>query len=350
MLLPCLAPYLNRAASQSAFWHFVYKWTVGLIVATLAAMIAYVSFDSLVMTIKTWISAGLEQELKWRGGIVIYGFILPVVWLALTPENFDKEYKSGERITPRALPLLVRYGLIPLSLAFSALPVANTARMIWISSYVTAPLGISLIYASGIILVALMIYPYRQESTYLRLYWRFLPLLLITPSILIFSTLWVRIEENGWTPFPYFALIGGVWASAVALIYSVPHLRGNLRLMHGLLVLLLAATAFGPWGVSQVSGRSQFARLEDVLSRHGSLADGKWQALGAIEKISWGDVRTVETALRTLAKTGELERLRPWFAEESDDPFATANTSRKLLEAIRAKIGIRSWSNSPKRH
>ena len=85
---------------------------------------------------------------------------------------------------------------------------------------------------------------------------------LIAPVVLLVPTLWLRIAEFGWTPLRYLAVILGLWIAGTMLVGLLMRRREDLRLITGLLAALLAVTAFGPWGIAQVSARSQLERLE----------------------------------------------------------------------------------------
>ena len=46
------------------------------------------------------------------------------------------------------------------------------------------------------------------------------------------------------------------------------------------------------------------------------------------------------TALNILSRTGELDRLRPWFEGEPDDPFTKRLPRMTLLTAVQLKMGL----------
>jgi hypothetical protein len=158
--------------------------------------------------------------------------------------------------------------------------------------------------------------------------------------VLLFSSLWIRVSEYGWTPDRYLALIAGVWVASVALFGLLPRLRDDLRVIPGLLGVLLAVTAFGPWGVVNVSASDQYARLERVLTEKAWLANGRWQKNTPDQPLprQAPERRTVSGALLVLRNVGEINRLRPWFAGQKDDPFQQPATER--YASLVKKLGV----------
>jgi len=363
MLTPSVAPFLFRDVSQSAFWQYNHKWLVGFAAACVGSVLAGAGVSAVLGTAGIVFDTQVAHWVYGRVWIIAMLLGLPWIWLALSPEDFHEETKTGaaQEFTSRAVGLLVIYILVPVTLALSALLISYIVRVIANGSYLTAKLGMtSIVYGVSVILVGLLAYPQRADNLLLRLFWRIRPFLLIAPAVLLFPALWVRIAEYGWTPDRYLALITGLWVTGV-LVIGLLRRRGreeDLRLIPCLLALLLAASAFGPWGVGDVSGRSQYARLAALLTAKGLLADGRWH--GTEQPIQWDgttltapsrrnvaaaavdktDRALAQSAIETLWVTGQLGRLRPWFEGQPDDPFAAENQPWRVVDAVKRKLGL----------
>lgn len=354
-LAPAVAPYLARLPSQSTVWQYNHKWVIAFLAAFLGALLANLSYLIILSTTDSLFNVKLDDHNGTLGSALAWPLIFPWIWLALSPRDFTETAKTGAAMefTSRAVALLVSYILIPVATVLSLLLAAYVVKILLQGSFNTARLGLmSLCYGIGIMLVALMAYPQREESRYVGLFWRTFPFLLIAPSVLFFPALWIRVSEYGWTPWRYFALILGVWAAAIAVISLLPRLREDLRLIPGLLAVLLAMTAFGPWGVADVSAHSQYARLERLLTEKGWLVDGQWKGRASeaasnpgpfkskvtLTRVS-ADARTISSALETLKVTGDLDRLRPWFAGQPNDPFSNPVEQRFDILSSRFKAG-----------
>src|SRR5262249_25553626 len=104
--------------------------------------------------------------------------------------------------------------------------------------------------------------------------------------------------------------------------------------------------AFGPWGVSQVTGRSQAGRLEALLTKQGVLTAGRWREGSPAPSWTWSEQQQIRTALFDLAIAGQLDRLRPWFQGLACDPFAPPGIS---LTRLQARLGTGYDAPAPPR-
>jgi Domain of unknown function (DUF4153) len=341
-LLPVLGPFTSWRAEPGAFWQFAHKLGVAFLAALTGAGLAFAGFAAIVETAKLLFGLTFPQTIYAKAGDLAIYFASPMIWLALTPGNFDELPKTGtaKEFTSRAVALLVKYILIPVASVLSLMLVAYIALVLAEGRFETARLGFrSLVYGSGVILTALLAYPEREDSRLVRVFWRVWPWLLVAPSLLFFPALWVRIGEYGWTPFRYLAFIAGIWMASAAILAT--RFRSGLRFIPGILALLLILAAFGPWGVSQVTGRSQAGRLEALLTERGVLAAGRWREGSPAPKWTGTEQQQIQTALFDLATAGQLDRLKPWFQGLADDPFAAPGISlTKLQSRLGAGYGL----------
>jgi hypothetical protein len=360
-LAPAFAPYLTRTASQSAFWQYNHKWTIGYLAAGIGSVLAFAGVVAVIGSAAMLLEVPVPRWIYGNIWLICAFLVLPWAWLALSPEDFREETKTGaqQEFTSRAVGLLVVYILIPVTFAMSAVLAAYVVKVIVEGSFSSARLGLmSVAYGAGFIVVMLMAWPQREHHGLVRLFWRAWPFLLIMPVVLLIPALWIRISEFGWTPSRYFALMLGLWIAGVMVVGFVMRSREDLRIVPGLLAALLMLGAFGPWGIADVSARSQFARLEGLLIAKGLLIDGRWRenhgpiawdklpagqhiAPGTAVLVGDDDRRIASTALDVLATTGELDRLQPWFAGQSDDPFASREEAQTASDAINQKLALR---------
>jgi hypothetical protein len=334
VLLPLLGPYASWRAEPGAFWQFAHKLAVAALAALAGAGLALGGFAAILATANLLFGTAVPDIVFVKAGLIAIYFTSPIVLLALTPGNFDELPKTGQakEFTSRAVALLVKYILIPVTSVLSFMLAAYIALVLIEGRFETARLGLrSLVYGSGVILTALLAYPEREDSRLVRVFWRAWPWLLVAPSVLFFPALWVRISEYGWTPFRYLAFLGGLWMAMIAILAI--RFRSGLRFIPGVLALLLILAAFGPWGVAEVTGRGQAARLEALLTERGVLAAGRWRDGNPVPTWTGKEQQHIRSALFDLAITGQLDRLKPWFQNLANDPFAPPGVSVTKLQA-----------------
>jgi hypothetical protein len=337
-LLPVLGPYAGWRAEPGAFWQFAHKLGVAFLAAAAGAGLAFGGFAAIIETAKLLFGLTFPPLLYSKATSIAICFCIPIIWLTLTPDNFGELPKTGaeKEFTSRAVALLVKYILIPVASALSLMLAAYIVLVLIEGRFETAKLGYrSLVYGCGIIITALLSYPEREDSWIVRAFWRIWPWLLVAPSVLFFAAFWVRTGEYGWTAPRYLACLGGIWMALTAIL--AVRFRSDLRFIPGLVSLLLILAAFGPWGVSQVTGRSQSARLEAFLTERGVLSSGKWREGNPAPTWTWKERQQVQAALLELSNTGQLGRLKPWFQGAADDPFVVPANS---LTNLQVRLGV----------
>lgn len=359
-LAPVLAPYSARRVSQSAFWQYSHKWAISVLAGAAGSVLAFfgafVVIGSAASLFDVQIPRWLEGDIRLTCALLV----LPWIWLALTPRDFREQTRTGadQEFTSRAVWLLVIYILIPVAFALWAVLAAYVVKVLVEGSFVAARLGLTSIeYGAGLIAVVLMAWPQRNSHPLARRFWRAWPFMLIVPTVLLVPTLWLRIAEFGWTPPRYIAVVIALWIGGTMLAGVLMRGAEDLRLIVGLLAGLLAVTAFGPWGIAQVSAHSQFERLEALLTAKGLLVNGRWRENpgpipwyradpghhaepGAVVLVGESDHKIASSALEVLARTSELDRLRPWFEGQGDDPFEARKPRQSAFNSLNQKLDL----------
>jgi hypothetical protein len=340
LLMPLLAPFTHLPDELGAFWQFAHRLVVACLVGAVGAALAYGGLWAILATIRLLFLVDVPDRiiLAKAGVIAIFG-IAPMIWLGLTPREFQDPPRRGEgkEFTSKAVALLVKFILIPVGSCLSVILGVYTVKVIADGGFATARLGYrGLLYGSGIVLVALMAYPGREDSPIVRAFWRAWPWLLAPPTVLALFAIKVRIVEYGWSQSRYLAFLTGIWLAFIMITTISPRLRGDIRLIPGLLAALLLFSSFGPWGAADVIGRSQADRLLALFERNGVVENGAWTAK-SVPQWAQSDRTAIGSGLHELEVTNELWRLQPLFQEASDSPFA--NGTADVSQALRNRIG-----------
>jgi hypothetical protein len=336
------APYLRSGTQPGAFWQFAHKLTVSIIAANIGSYFAFGGVAAVLATAKLLFELDAPGEFIAKGAVLASSFSAPLILLALTPAEFEELPRTGsaKEVTSRAVSLFVRFIFIPLATVLSLMLAAYILTVLFRGGLVHARLGRgSVLYGTGIMLTALLALPDAAESRIARTFMRLWPWLLIPPTVLLFPSIFVRISDYGWTPLRYFVFLAGMW---MALVMAVGFVRRyDMRIVPVLLTVLLALAAYGPWSLSEVTGRSQTNRLEALLTAKGLLAGGKWQDG---QSLNWNgnEQQTIVTALDALDRTNQLHRLSPWFEGVADTPFA----GTQWREAIKKKLNVGTYVRS----
>ena len=338
-----LAAQLRRGERNAAFWLFNHRLWLAAALGLIGAVMFGGGLSIILETLNFLF--GLELPEKWHERIwtVALGFLAPVSWLALAPQNFTDKISGEEtEFTTRAVATIVKFVLVPLLLVYTAILYAYALKIGLAGTLPKGTLGSLVVgYLLAGAATLLLAYPIRDSGGALvRLFWRNWVWLSVLPVLLLFLAVYTRIAAYGLTEPRYAVVLIGIWALILAVWRMVR--RGesfDLRVIPGLLAHLLLAASFGPWGIVGASVRSQTAELAGILREKGMLADGKFvrPAKGSDSPLgtSAARVRQIEYYLNT---RHALRSLAPWFEGEQQNPFAEGKspetTVRELFEAM----------------
>jgi hypothetical protein len=337
LLLLLLAPYAKRQRDPGEFWQFAHKFFVASLAAMIGAWLAYAGIFAVLKTFELLFEVTVPSYVLEKTLVITSFGIGPAIWLTLTPSDFEDLPKRGKEMefTSRAVFLLVRFIFMPVAFALSILLAAYIVKVAFTGTFATARLGLGgLLYGTGIVVVALLSFPEREDRGLVRFFWRVWPILILAPTILALASLKFRIEEYGWSIYRYFALLVGLWL-VIVIAASFLRPRNGIRAIPASLAILLLLASVGPWGVLEVTGRSQTARLITFLDQKGLLRDGKWAAEAAPE---WSQVERTKmySFISELQAARQLYRLAALFEGTAGNPF----TKPDVAAALRQRLGI----------
>lgn len=189
---------------------------------------------------------------------------------------------AGEGRAPRAIRLLGRFLYAPVLMVYLTILVAYAVKVLATGEMPKNILSpIILLAGIGGFLGSLLLEPLRRDPEHAgvaRLV-RVFPAVLLALLPLATWAVWVRRDQYGWTESRYLrlALLLALGVLAAAGVYRLARRREPvLLLVPVVLGATLLLSAFGPWGASAVSRRSQEARLRQGLAQAGLLRDGRY--------------------------------------------------------------------------
>ncbi|TVP46663.1 MAG: DUF4153 domain-containing protein [Gemmatimonadales bacterium] len=189
---------------------------------------------------------------------------------------------SPEREDPRALHVLGRFILVPLSSLYLLILTAYLVQVLVTRSWPSGWIG-WLVAWMGVVgtLSVLLVRPADPSRDRWAWWWERIFWVLMVPAAGMFlAALGKRIGQYGVTEPRYLGVVLGGWLAAVALGYGLLRMR-DLRILPASLALVLLLAWAGPWGMVSVSRESQVNRLAMLLAAPDAAApeSGAVQAL-----------------------------------------------------------------------
>lgn len=347
LLLSSFTPYLFRKFEMAAFWQFNHKIWLGAIIAAVGAALFAGGVSLIIWTLNLLFGVKIFNDYIPEIWIIALGFIAPINWLALIPQDLDEKVAEGEQkeFTSYAIGLIVKFILIPLLLAYTLILYAYAGKILLQGEV-----------PSGHIAIMVLLYGIVGSVTYLftlptcavgplnRFFWNSWFLLTVGPVILLGIATYQRIEQYGITTDRYLLVLFGVWLTVLALINTLNWKTRDLRLLPGLISLFFLIASVGPWGANGLSLSSQISELQSLLEKNDLYENGKVIPVsGEMQKLASEDYNRVRSILWYLIEKREEDRIAPWFESLENSPFpmnegdARHTKSNKIL----AVFGVR---------
>lgn len=346
LTLPLLiAAFLGRKASEDQIWIF----SAGLCFASILAIIAGLAFGLGLWSVFGALVALFDFHFlkKFDEEVWIFSlcFVGPVIGLTLTPNTNHSAFVLPEQrsAADRGMNILINYILMPLIVIYALILHFYGVKIALAWSLPKGQIGFMVLsFATALIITQLIAQPWQERcnrlTQFMIKYWFFL---LVTPLILLAMSLFRRISDYGFTPQRYLLVIFGVWM-AWLLVGSIVK-RGQLGKVSiiGSIAFMLLVTSFGPWGSRGFSISDQTSRFVEILERNNLMEDGAIKAVIDKNVMTGSDKKQARNIVYFLGKEKALDRLKPLFERQANNPFDKAegryNTQQNIIDLLGLK-------------
>jgi hypothetical protein len=259
-VLGIVAPFLRTNVNKDAIWSFNYRLWSHLLFSALTCLVLEVGLGTLIFSIEYLFEIKFFSDIYYDLVAVLGCFILPVMAMVGIPAEFDDlpQANTGKRIQA-----LLDYVATPLVLIFG---VVVTCYAIQIAFAQELPKGKVSILVSFLGLAGFATYMLGDhgapDSSAQRLFRKYFFLMMVIPLVLMGFAVGNRVYDYGVTDRRYLVALALIWMT-LGVLHSVIRSRKTLTrflLLSGATLLLLAS--FGPWGMIEMSERSQHNRAQ----------------------------------------------------------------------------------------
>jgi Domain of unknown function (DUF4153) len=267
---------------------------------------------------------------------VLMGVFNTAYVLAGIPRDWDK--LEGRFPTPRALDVLARQVLLPLSVLYLVILYVYSVKIIvvheWPRGWVSVPV---IAFAAVGLLTVLLLEPGREKGTrFVRAYCRGFFFALLPLVVLLFLAISRRALEYGLTEERCLVYAITAFLAVIGPYFVLSRAR-NLAVIPLVLAVIALLTSVGPLSARSVSVRSQTARVRTLLVKHHRLEHGV--LVRGTSPIDKKDEHEISAALSYLDSRDELGRVLAWRAPHPESCPACVNVSdgvsdTRLVQAL----------------
>ncbi len=333
----CVVAPAFGGASNDALWQFNQQSFLGLGIAGMAALMLVAGASAILYALASLF--GLESEAEWFGTAIILAFAVfwPVYTITFMPKL--PQQLNAPPMMPLPLAFVLSFVALPVLLVFGALVAAYGISVLLLNASPIASVGWMVMgFSAAGIALHFLLYPMRASGNFMVRWFEKNFFLLLIPMLgLLFWAVLVRVGEYGITENRYMALLGGLWALAMAALVMLR--RGDVKLGHAptALAVILAFASLGPWSAESVSYRSQNMRLQELLTSLNILQPGGIVEPGEKPEASW-ELRNNLSSLLDYFKDRRDERLPEYLVPYKNIDHVNAST---WGEAIMRKWQLR---------
>lgn len=324
-----LAPFVRRGSAQD-FWVFALWTLVGVVLAFITVLVFCLGMQAILEMVRYLFRVELFPRLDRYLLTTALTFVGPLFALARVPglDEPHAAFDADDRLVRTVRPLF-EWVQAPLILAAALILHVYAARIAISGEVPRNQIGwIVATYSLLLLQLRIALDPFRtQRALAGRVLSRVWVVLLLVPLGLLGVALVERIGAEGFTLSRYLLVL---WFAAVALslLVQLPRrLRGDIRILVAIPMILLTLGTFGPWGVSETVGRSQVARIQSELGSTLLSASG----------MTSEQSEQLRSRLRALDEVGALERARRLFPAALVAPEVWSQTNL-TVQMVMARI------------
>ncbi len=339
-----MGSFLKTRDRDFDFWGYnltLLRWVVeGL----LFALVLYIGFSLALLALDNLFGIYISGKMYAYLWVFLLGVFHPWYILSKLPIKPSTETMSDD--AGYGYRIITRYIAIPIVGIYMLILYLFGAKIVISQSLPRGWLGKLTLYFCLIAIIAYLFnryLDYKHSDRISFLYKKWLPKILVIPTLLLWVAILARVSDYGITELRYGVMGIAVWLTMLALGYTF---RPNAKISWiplSLSIVMLFMLISGPINMFQSTVRSQKTRLQIALSEEGLLQNGILvppQSATAIQGFS-------ELSLfRFLEERTNLASLDIWSQE---DPFwQNSNTDLSQTDAVIAYLGLRQETNTLK--
>jgi hypothetical protein len=262
-----LIPYIFNRENYS---RYVLKLITNMLITLLYSFVLYLGINAIVFTVEKLFELDFSNEIYFDIFIIIFGLFSVTHFLSnLLPidEDIDNEYY------PTIWKILFIYIITPLLSIYTIILYAYFIRLVIIKEFPINMLG-NLVVWYGLLSVIILFFINRikKSNEYIKGFYKYFPVIIILPLVMLFVAIGGRISDFGITPSRYFVVISGLWVFGNMLyLFFSKNFKSKILVISAIFVLLISS--YGPQSAFSLSIKNQNNRFENVLTELNMLKD-----------------------------------------------------------------------------
>ena len=252
----------------------------GFITALYSAVL-YLGLSAIIFTIDNLFEANIDGLIYFNMFIIVVFIFGISLFLSKIPER-DEDFIGYDY--SKTLKILLTFIVIPLITAYTIILYAYFVKILitweWPKGLVS---HLVLWYSVLSVGVIFLITPVLEENKVAKLFKIWFPKLVLPILVMMFMSIWQRIDQYGVTENRYYVVLLGLWVLGIMLYFSFKKPLKNILIPISLSLVILIAI-YGPVSGYSIAKSSQNNRLVSLLEDNGMLSNGAITSNPSVDK------------------------------------------------------------------
>jgi hypothetical protein len=262
------SPFISVKISNKNIWEWTQHMILALFATILFSLILYAGLSLAIYAIDKLFDIGIANRRYEQLAVMVFGLYGVNFFLSQMPKYIlllqARTYTKIEII-------FTKYILTPLAIGYFLILFAYDIKILINMEF---PKGILAWITVAFSVVAIATYlfwtPLWNEKN--EKYKKYICVAVIMQTIMLGISIWIRIDEYGFTESRYFIVLFGAWSFLMSLYFLLIK-SANYKWLFMSLSLLLIGSQFGKYSASHVSKYDQLGRLEKILQTSAPISE-----------------------------------------------------------------------------
>jgi len=315
-LLVAFAPFV-LADEMNGLWQYNKSLFIGILTSGIYSAVLFGGLALALLAIENLFDVKVNDDFYFDLWLVIAGIFNTWFFLSGVPKDVPRLERATDY--PKGLKVFTLYVLIPLITVYLVILYAYVGKIVITSNW---PVGwvAYLVLAFSIfgILSFLLVYPLRNddENPWVRFYSRLFYFLLIPLIVMLYISIFKRVDEYGITVARYYVMLLAVWLTFIAA-YNILTGGKRIQVIPLSLCIIGLISTFGSWGAFAVSHDSQIDELTALLESNHVLVNGKVDT-SSTHDVKAEDYDRIESVVGYIEEFHGHKELQSFFVQDID--------------------------------
>ena len=296
--------YILRLRNKENYEFHVLSINYSIAITFIYSAVLYIGIIFILFTIDQLFDANIDGKYYYYTFLIIT-FIFGVSLFISKLDKINEDYKDYDY--SNALKILLIYIVIPLISIYTLILYVYFAKIIvtweWPKGLVS---NLVLWYSTLSVFIIFLITPILEEKKIAKYFKIWFPKLVLPILLMMFMSIYQRIDQYGFTENRYFVVVLGMWVTGIMVYFSLVKPLRNI-IIPITLSLVVLNSVYGPLSSFNVSINSQNKRLNKFLTANGFLLDGE---LIKKDQVSKEQQREISNIVEYFTNRGMVDKIK----------------------------------------